>query len=55
MKCLLFTLIRSFEFSLAVPKEDIYVRLATVQRPGVVGKEAEGPQLPLVLKVHSRN
>jgi len=54
MKCLLFTLIRSFEFSLAVPKESIKKKAAIVQRPFVIGEEKKGPQMPLFVKAHSR-
>ncbi|KAK7040252.1 hypothetical protein VNI00_009718 [Paramarasmius palmivorus] len=48
MKALLFTLVRAFEFELAVPREDILIKRASlVQRPEVKGK---GNQLPLIIK-----
>lgn len=53
IKCLLFTLLRSIEFSLPIPEMKINARLAVVQRPIVVGKEDEGPQMPLMLKSYS--
>ena len=50
MKALLFTLIRSFEFSLAVPAEDIEKRSGIVMRPYVKGEYEKGSQLPLIVK-----
>ncbi|KAK7040254.1 hypothetical protein VNI00_009720 [Paramarasmius palmivorus] len=48
MKALLFTLVRAFEFELAVPREDVLIKKASlVQRPEVRGK---GNQLPLIIK-----
>ena len=53
MKCLLFTLIRQFEFELVLPVEDIVWRnQAVVRRPFVKGAEQEGQKLPLYVKVH---
>jgi len=53
MKCLLFTLIRSFEFKLAVPEDSIMTKFAIVQRPIVKGEEEYGSQLPLFVKAYS--
>lgn len=50
MKALLFTLIRAFEFELAVPPEDIAKRTALVQRPIVLSDPDGGHQMPLLLK-----
>ena len=53
MKCLLFSLIRKFELSLALPAEDIvWLTQAVVRRPFVKGAEQDGPKLPLYVKVH---
>ena len=54
MKCLLFALIRNFEFTLVVPAEDIVWRnQSVIRRPFVKGKEHDGPKLPLYVKVHT--
>ena len=50
MKALLFTLIRAFEFELAVLPEDIVKKSAIVQRPLVVSEPQGGNQMPLILK-----
>ncbi|KAK7040251.1 hypothetical protein VNI00_009717 [Paramarasmius palmivorus] len=48
MKALLFTLVRAFEFELAVPRQEVLIKRASlVQRPEVKGK---GNQLPLNIK-----
>ncbi|KAF9645313.1 cytochrome P450 [Thelephora ganbajun] len=53
MKCLLFALVRKFEFRLVLPVEDIVWRNQTVvRRPFVKGAEQDGPKLPLYVKVH---
>ena len=53
MKCLLFALIRKFEFRLAVPAEDIVWRnQAVIRRPFIKGAEEDGSKLPLYVKVH---
>ncbi|KAJ7649171.1 cytochrome P450 [Mycena rosella] len=50
-KALLFTLIRGFEFELAVPIEEIGKKgNAIVQRPIVLGDRAAGNQLPLLVR-----
>ncbi|KAJ8096179.1 hypothetical protein PM082_000087 [Marasmius tenuissimus] len=49
IKVLLFTLLRAFEFDLAVPEDDILIKRGfAVHRPSVRGKE--GNQLPVIIK-----
>ena len=50
MKALLFTLIRAFEFELAVPAEDVRARQTIVQRPVIVSEMELGNQMPLRIK-----
>jgi hypothetical protein len=50
MKALLFTLIRAFEFELAVPAKDIVKRQSIVQRPMVLSDPDGGNQMPLLIK-----
>ena len=53
MKCLLFPLIKKFEFSLVNPAEDIVWRnQSVVRRPLIKGAEQEGSKLPLHVKLH---
>ena len=53
MKCLLFPLIKKFEFGLVIPAEDIVWRnQLVVRRPFIRGAEQEGVKLPLHVKVH---
>ncbi|KAF8202624.1 cytochrome P450 [Mycena galopus ATCC 62051] len=47
MKSLLYTLIRTFEFELAVPQEAITTGWQAVQRPILIDDPAKGPQLPM--------
>ncbi|KAF8202623.1 cytochrome P450 [Mycena galopus ATCC 62051] len=47
MKCLLYTLIRAFEFELAVPREAITTGSRPVQHPVLTTEPAKGPQLPM--------
>ena len=53
MKALVFTLVRAFEFELAVPAEDISKRTFVTQRPVVLSEE-KGSQMPLMVKVHQQ-
>ena len=48
LKALIFTLIRAFEFELAVPPEDVQAVGVFIQRVGVRGSGAPG--LPFVLR-----
>jgi hypothetical protein len=50
IKALLFTLIRAFEFELAVPPNDIIKKAEIVQRPLVKSDPKGGNQMPLILK-----
>jgi hypothetical protein len=50
MKALLFTLIRTFDFELAVPSDDIIRKVAIVQRPFVKSDLKSDKQRPLILK-----
>jgi cytochrome P450 len=50
MKALLYVLIRSFEFDLAVPVSDIRKKATLVQRPAVRSDPEGGNQLPLLVK-----
>lgn len=54
MKALLFTLIRAFEFELAVPAEDIKRRIGIVQRPSLFSEPDGGSQMPVYIRFHSR-
>ncbi|KAJ7738946.1 cytochrome P450 [Mycena metata] len=47
MKSLLYILIRTFEFELAVSPVKITTVSTAVQRPVVIGEEDKGPQLPM--------
>jgi len=52
MKALLFTLLRAFEFQLAVPAADIKRKGLMVQRP-VLASDPDGKnELPLLVKVY---
>jgi len=50
IKAILFTLLRSFEFELAVPKEDIVKRSAIVTRPVLRGDVENKTQMPLTIR-----
>lgn len=50
MKALIFTLVRSFEYELAVPAEDIISKQSVVARPIVVTEREMGNQMPLLVK-----
>ena len=50
MKALLFTLIRAFEFELAVPADEIIKKSFIVERPVVKSDPKAGNQMPLILK-----
>lgn len=55
MKALVFALVRSFEFELAVPAGQLTAKTIGVQRPAVRGEQNQGCQLPLLIKVYKRN
>ncbi|EEB96390.1 hypothetical protein MPER_04485 [Moniliophthora perniciosa FA553] len=50
MRCLIFVLVRAFEFELGVPKEDIGRKLAVVQTPMLKSDPKKVAQLPLIVK-----
>lgn len=50
MKAILFTLVRSFEFELAVSPEEITRRTPTVTRPEVKSEPQKGGQLPMIIR-----
>ena len=54
MKALLFTLVRSFEFELAVPVEDVEKRSVAVQRPVIKSAKEKGSHMPLLVKRYQR-
>lgn len=54
MKMMLFTLIRAFEFDLAVNPEDIGKITTIVQRPVVLSELEKGSQMPLLVRIHRR-
>ncbi|KAJ7885368.1 cytochrome P450 [Mycena leptocephala] len=55
MKALLFTLVRAFEFELAVPAADIGKKTSVVQRPIVRSEPEGGNQMPLLIKPYVRS
>ncbi|KAF8347957.1 hypothetical protein F5887DRAFT_880917 [Amanita rubescens] len=54
MKALLFTLLRAFEFQLAVPADIMGKRSGAVQRPIVRSDPSGKSHLLLLIKVHQR-
>ena len=54
MKALVFTLIRTFEFELAVPAEEIIPQGQFLQRPALANKREAGSQLPLLIRPYRR-
>jgi hypothetical protein len=46
----LFTLVRAFEFELALPAEDIVRRTSIVGRPVIASNPSAGSQLPLLIR-----
>ncbi|KAJ7108241.1 cytochrome P450 [Mycena epipterygia] len=54
-KALLFTLLRAFEFHVAVAKGGIGRTSTPLQRPVVLGEMAKGTQMPLIVKPYLRS
>ncbi len=52
MKVIIFTLVRSFEFELAVPREDAQPTGTFLQRPALVSEPERGTQLPMVIRAY---
>lgn len=50
MKALLFTLVRSFEFELALPASEMTTRQIIVSRPYLKADMDAGSQLPLLVR-----
>lgn len=50
MKALLFTLVRTFEFELAVPVEDVEKKSTVVQRPLIRSAREHGSHMPLRIR-----
>ena len=50
MKALVFTLVRSFEFELAVPVEEVETKMGLVQRPTIRSAPEKGTHMPLIIK-----
>ncbi|KAG8845041.1 hypothetical protein FRB91_002109 [Serendipita sp. 411] len=50
MKALLFALVRSFEFKLAVDADDVVGKVGIVTRPALRSRPQEGHQLPLLIR-----
>jgi len=53
MKVLLFTLVRAFEFELAVPAKDITRKTGMVQKPLLLSDLEGGHQMPLLIKPYT--
>ncbi|KAF8491342.1 cytochrome P450 [Russula emetica] len=51
IKALLFTLVRTFEFELALEPEDIIRKTGIVGRPIIASNPSAGPQLPLLIRL----
>lgn len=56
IKALLFTLIRAFEFELAIPASEIGKKISpvVVQRPVLINDPQAGNQMPMLVKPHVR-
>ena len=54
MKALIYTLVRAFEFELAVPAEDIQKKSSIVQRPVLRSQPESGSQMPLLVRPYRR-
>lgn len=52
MKALLYTLVRAFEFELAVPAADIRSKQTIVSRPIVISEPEGGNQMPLLVRAY---
>ena len=54
MKALVYTLVRTFDFELAVSPDMIVKHSAIVQRPLIRGEESKGGQMPMLVKLHQK-
>ena len=50
IKAIVFTLVRAFEFELALPAEDIVRMTSIVGRPVIASNPSAGSQLPLLIR-----
>jgi len=50
MKAILFSFVRSFDFELAVPQNEITRKTMIVARPFLTSDPDSGPQLPLIVR-----
>ena len=50
MKAILFAFVRSFDFELGVPPDQITRKSLIVSRPFLTSDQDSGPQLPLVIR-----
>ncbi|OBZ67966.1 Alkane hydroxylase MAH1 [Grifola frondosa] len=55
MKALVFTLVRAFEYELAVPPEEVTKKTSLVQRPFLRSELDKGNQMPLLVKPYRRS
>lgn len=49
-KALVFTLVRAFEFELAVPKEQVTKKSLVVVKPVIIGRGEKGNQMPMFIR-----
>ena len=54
MKALIFTLVRAFEFELAVPASDVQKKATVVQRPIILSAKEQGSHMPLLVKRYTQ-
>ncbi|KAI0634026.1 cytochrome P450 [Trametes polyzona] len=54
MKALIFVLVRTFEFALAVSPEEVQAKTSVVQRPVLRSTPEQGNQLPMLVKRYTR-
>ena len=54
MEALVFTLVRAFEFELAVPASDVQKKGAVVQRPVILSAKEQGSHMPLLVKRYTQ-
>ncbi|KAI0751623.1 cytochrome P450 [Daedaleopsis nitida] len=54
MKVIIFTLLRAFEFELAVPRDDLRPAGTFLQRPALVSEPEKGTQLPMLVRPYTQ-
>jgi len=55
MKALIFTLVRTFEFSMAISDDKFEKRSDVVTRPYIKDDQEAGAQMPLIVKVYDEH